>query len=80
MNMLADIGNLGGNGLIHQLIIVLLVALAAAVVYAIGWYFFKDSPAPPLMLKVWNGFFILVGGLVIVNFLLGLMGHPLIAW
>jgi hypothetical protein len=59
---------------------VLIIMLCAAVVYGIGWYFFKDPPMPPLVMKVWNGFFILVGGLIIVNFLMSVADRPFIKW
>lgn len=77
--MLAAI-QIGGDGLINQLVTVLLIALCLGVIYAIGWYFFREPPAPALAMKVWNGLFILLIGLAIVNFLLGLAGHQFIKW
>lgn len=71
---------LGGKGMINDLITFLLVTLCVCIVYAIGWYFFKDPPCPPITMKIWNGLFILIGGLAIVNFFLGLGGHQFIAW
>jgi hypothetical protein len=69
-----------GDGFIHQLITFLLIALCAGVVYGIGWYFFKDPPFPPLVLKIWGGIFVLVGGLALVNFLLSLSGNGFMHW
>ena len=72
---------IGGSGLINQLVTVLLIALCAAVVYVMGWFFFrKNPPFPALVLYIWQGFFVLVGGLIVINFLLGLGGHPLVTW
>jgi len=68
------------DGLIHQLVWFLLVALCVGVVYAMGWYFFSKPPFPSVAMLVWNGLFVLVGGLVIINFLLSMFGHPLVKW
>jgi hypothetical protein len=74
------LAEISGSGFVHQLIAVLLVALCVAVVYGIGWYFFSKPPFGGIVLKIWNGFFILVGGLIIINFLLSLNGHGFVAW
>jgi hypothetical protein len=77
--MLADF-SVSGDGFIHQLIFVLLVGISAGILYAIGWWFIKRPPIPPIVLTIWQGLFILVGGLIIINFLLGLAGHGFVKW
>jgi len=70
----------GGNGLVHNLLMVLLVGICVGIVYAMGWWFLKRPPVPPIALTVWNGLFILVGGIVVINFLLSLADYHFIKW
>lgn len=81
MTLLAALSNIGGGGLIGQLLAVLIVALCAGVVYLMGRFFIKKFFAEtPRVMDVWNGFFILVGGIIVINFLLSLLGHGFVAW
>lgn len=83
MNYLAAIDLGGGDGFIHQLEMFLLVGLALLVLYFIGWWFAtrpKIVQMAPIALTVWQGLFVLVGGLVLINFLLGLAGHGFVKW
>jgi len=66
------------GGLIHSLLVFLLVLLCGGVLWTMGWYLLKNFP--PLAMTVWNGLFILIGGICLINFLLSLAGHPFIAW
>lgn len=72
--------NGGGSGFVHQLLMILIIGICVGIVYAMGWWFLKRPPIPPMALTIWNGLFILVGGIIIINFLLGLAGHPFIQW
>ena len=78
--MLADVSIGSGSGLIDHGIHLLLMILAGAVLYAIGWWFFKDPPLPPIVLKVWKGLFVLFGGILLIDFLLSLGGKGFIHW
>lgn len=80
MNTLIAAIKMGGEGLINQLLTFLLIALCVSIVYVMGWFFFRKPPVPPVVLFIWQGLFVLLGGLVIINFLLSLAGHPLIKW
>lgn len=65
----------GGDGLVHQLFVVLIIGICVALIWAVGRWFIQKLNAPPLVMTIWNGFFILVGLIVVVNFLLSLTGH-----
>lgn len=83
--ILADVSlksgrGIGGDGLVHQLLMILVVGICVGIVYAMGWWFLKRPPIPAIALTVWNGLFILVGGIIIINFLLSLGGHQFIEW
>lgn len=75
MNMLMAIG---GEGIVRSLIIVLVVGVCCLAIWAAGKYFIKVLGAPPHATTIWNAVFVLIGLLVLVNFLLGLIGYPLI--
>ena len=80
LQTLADISVGSGDGFVHQLIAILLIGICVGIVYAMGWWFLKRPPIPPVALTVWNGLFILVGGIIVINFLLSLGGHGFIHW
>lgn len=68
----------GGDGLVHSLFVVLIIGLCVALIWATGRWFIQKLTAPALVMIIWNGFFLLVGLIVVVNFLLSLTGHPFI--
>ncbi len=68
------------HDIIHSLLCVLIIGLAALAIWWVGNYFLKVFTAPPAAAKIWEGLFILLGLFVVVNFLLGLVGYPLVAW
>lgn len=78
--MLAALNIGSGDGFVNNLFQVLILALACGVIYGIGWYFFRNPPFGAIAMKIWNGFFVLIGGIIILNFLLGLGGHSFIKW
>jgi hypothetical protein len=67
----------GGDGMVHQLLMFLLIGICVGLIYWVGKWFIGSVGAPPMASKVWDGLFILIGLIVIINFLLGLAGHPL---
>lgn len=75
--MLAEIN---GSGIVHNLVIVLLIGICVGIVYWVGSYFIRTIPLPGLAGKIWDGLFILLGMLVVVNFLLGLAGWSVVKW
>lgn len=68
------------GGLIHGLFLVLIVVICVALIWAAGRWFIQKVAAPAVVMTVWNGFFILVGLVIIVNFLMSLLGHGFIAY
>ena len=70
----------GDSGLVQSLIYVLLIGICVALVWWVGKWFIGQLGAPAIAMTIWNGLFILIGLIVIVNFLLGLTGHPLVRW
>ena len=67
-----------GSGLIHQAFAVLVFAVCALIVWALGKYLGKKLNAPAIAQTVWDGLFVLVAAIVIINFLLSLIGHGFI--
>lgn len=74
------IAQVSGDGIVHQLLMVLIVGICVAIVWALGRWFVTKFAAPPIVMTVWNGLFLLLGAIFIINFLMGLAGHPLIRW
>jgi hypothetical protein len=74
MNILASID---GNSLIHGLIFLLI----AGVVLGILYWLIQSAPFLNALFKQVLGWLvILFGALILINVLLGLVGHPLVNW
>lgn len=71
---------ISGEGFVNQLLMLLVIGVAAGVLYMMGRWFCTRPGVPPLALTIWNGLFVLIGGIIIINFLFGLAGKPLIKW
>lgn len=80
MNTLNLIAAVGGEGIVRSLMIVLVIGICVLAIWAAGKWFMKVLGAPPHAATIWNGIFVLIGLLVLVNFLLGLIGYPLLKW
>ncbi len=72
------IAAISGEGMVHNLVYVLIIGLCVLVVWWAGKYFLTKFGAPPIALTVWNGLFVLLGVLCILNFLLSLVDKPFI--
>ena len=70
----------GGSGLIHQLFVVLIIGICALALWAAGRWIITKLAAPGIVMTVWTGFFLLLGLIVVLNFLLSLIGHGFIAY
>ena len=68
------------GGLIHNLLFILVVGICVLAIWWVGTWFIGKLGAPGIVRTVWDGLFILVGLVVVINFLLGLTGHAFIAW
>lgn len=77
--MLAAI-DIGGKGFINQLVTLLIYGICVGLIYAAGLWFFRRPSIPPIAITIWNGLFILLGLVIILNFLLGLGGKQFIEW
>jgi hypothetical protein len=79
--MLAEVISLGGgSGLIHGLLMLLIVAVCLLLVWYFGKWVLGKLGAPDIALTIWTGLFGLVGLIIVLNFLLGLGGHPFITY
>ena len=74
------LAQISGDGLVHQLMLVLIIGICVAIVWALGRWFIQKFGAPGIVMTVWNALFLLLGAIFIINFLLGLAGHPFIKW
>lgn len=77
--MLAAI-DIGGKGFINQLVTLLIYGICVGLIYAAGLWFLRRPSIPPVVLTIWNGLFILLGLVIILNFLLGLGDKQFIEW
>lgn len=76
-NVLAAVS---GEGLVHNLMFLLVIGICVLLIWWAGKYFITKLGAPPNAMMVWNAIFILLGLFVAVNFLLSLIGKPLVKW
>lgn len=69
---------ISGEGMINQLLFVLIIGICLAIVWWLGKYFAGQLEAPPIAIKIWNGLFTLLLCLCAINFLLSLIGKPFV--
>lgn len=69
-----------GEDLVRQLLFLLVIGICVLLIWWVGKYFIGKLGAPAHALTVWNAIFILLGLFVAINFLLGLLGKPLVKW
>lgn len=79
MKMLSVFAGSSG-GLIHGLLFVLLVGICVLLIWWAGTWFIGKLGAPAIVRTIWDGLFVLVGLVVIINFIMGLGGHAFIVW
>ena len=72
--------NLGGSGMAHDIFAIFIFILIGLILWALGNWGFPKLGAPPIVMTVWNGLFVLVGAVIVINFLAGLAGHRFIEW
>jgi hypothetical protein len=79
MTTLIQLAAVSGEGLVRNLLFLLIIVICVAAIYFVGrWFLAKLANATALM--VWDGFFLLVGLIVVLNFLLSLIGRQFIVW
>lgn len=80
MNQLLVLAAVSGEGLVRQLLAMLVIVICVLLIWWVGKYFIGKMGAPPHAMTFWNAIFILLGLFVAINFLLGLLGKPLVKW
>lgn len=78
MNLLSSVTINGGGDIIHTLLVLLIVGICILLIWWAGKYFLGQFGAPAVALKVWDGLFVLLGIIFIINLLLSFVGHPFI--
>jgi len=81
--MLADAAlhlNGGSEGLGHNIFVIFIFILIGLSLWGLGRYFFPRLGMPPKGMLVWDGLFVLIAVVAIINFLATMAGHPLVAW
>jgi hypothetical protein len=73
--ILADVS--GGTGLVQLAMQVFVVGLCLALVFALGRWAITKFALPAIVMTCWVGLFLVVGCIVVINFLLGLVGHSM---
>jgi hypothetical protein len=69
-----------GSGIIQTLLFILLLVICAVMIWWFGTWVLAKFGTPPVARTVWDGLFMLVGLIVLINFVLGLGGHSFIEW
>lgn len=77
--LFADI-QIAGGGAGRNILVVFCIILIGLIVWQLGRYFFPKLGAPAIVITVWDGLFVLIGAVAVINFLASLMGHPFITW
>jgi hypothetical protein len=70
----------GGSGLVHNLLVVLVVGIACGLIWWAGTYFIGKFGLPAIAKTLWDCFFVLILVIVAVNCLLSLIGLGFFKW
>jgi hypothetical protein len=70
----------GGSGLVHGLFMILIIGICVGIIWWVGKWVITKLGGAPIAFTVWNGLFILVGTIIIINFLLSLIGRGFIQY
>jgi hypothetical protein len=66
------------SGVIGQLLVFFVVVACIGIVWALGHWGFPKIGLPQLVITVWDCIFILLGAIMLINFLLSLVGKQFI--
>jgi hypothetical protein len=78
--MLAVTLDFGNSGIIGQLLVFFVVILCMGIVWALGHFGFPKLKLPALVVTVWDCIFVLIGAIMLINFLLSLVGKQFIRY
>jgi small-conductance mechanosensitive channel len=70
----------GGDGATRDIFTVFIFIVIGLILWGLGRYFFPRLSMPPKGMLIWDGLFILIAAIVIINFLASLTGHGFIKW
>jgi hypothetical protein len=68
---------IGGGGFVNGLLTLLLAGVCLGLIYAVGKWFIGKFGLPELVGTCWSGLFLLILLCVVINFVMGMGGHPL---
>lgn len=68
------------KGFTRDVFAVFLAILIGLILWGLGRYFFPKFDMPPKGMMIWDGLFVLIAAIVVINFLASLAGHPLFEW
>ena len=68
-----------GDSLVRNLFVLLIILICCGAIYYVGRIFISKA-GKPLPLMVWDGLFLLIGLIFVLDFLLGLVGRGFINW
>jgi hypothetical protein len=74
--LLAEVS--GGPGLVQLALQALILAVCLLIVFALGKWAIGKFKLSENVQTCWLGFFLLMGAIIAINFLLGLSGHSFI--
>jgi len=69
-----------GKAVSNNLFNIFIWILIGLILWGLGTYFFPKLGMPAKGMLVWNGLFILIAVIIVINFLAGLTGNPLFNW
>ena len=69
-----------GRGIVYNFLRLLILGICCLAIWWTGKWFIGSLAAPAIVLTVWNGLFILVGLIVLIDFLLSLIGKSFLPW
>lgn len=78
MNITPILAAASGKDLMHEVFVIFIVIAVGLVIWLLGRWGFPKLKAPEIVMTIWDGLFVLIGALLVINFLLSLIGHPLI--
>jgi hypothetical protein len=78
--ILAAAQTMSGQDMIKGLGLLLVIGICLLIIWLMGRYFFPKLSAPPVVIQIWDGLFVLIGGFVLINLILSIAGYPIVKW
>lgn len=74
------LAEISGDSMIHSLMYVLIIGICLGIIWWLGNYVMARLGAPPMAATAWTIIFVVLICFALINFLLGMSGHPLVRW